>query len=596
MTGRTRAGKLTGDKGGAATNARLCVVFLAAALIFAGLIVGTNSASAQSDFSLQSPGIGIDQSANRSLILLQEGWIQWMSLFFQDRPEEANRQLEELMASLDTLGMSRLPELALGAVLRGVEAAYQGNYVRAQVALTAAERLDPGRPETSFGNAVLAQEQGEGITAFLQRTQGVLRLFQNASYSGLWWKNLIQAALTALLLAGATFVVLLMFQFGGGLLRATNAALSRYLPAGMHHLVAAALLLWPIVLPGGLAWLLLYWSILIFSYSSPSQRAVVVLIWLFVGVSPVILHFQERAVQLQLAPPVKAMNALVEGRLYGGLFSDLGVLDSLLPGDYAVQEVFGDVHRRMGQWERARDRYAWVSEQEADNGNVLVNIGNYYFRKEDFGRAIINYQQAAVTGEETAEASFNLSQAYSDSYLFDDHSEALAAARAVDADQVASWISEGVAERVVSIDGGINRRDEIIDKLAERFSGGGVGQTNPYWPLAFPLIALGLAIAFGRLGPETQSSGRGREELSTAHRWLQVVVPGLSSAQDGDGLVGFLSLVTVASLLQLLALGRIGYDLPWGLDTGLTLPTAIGGFGLAVVVALRLLRAVRMGT
>lgn len=112
-------------------------------------VAGAQEVPAPTDPSLASLGgqtmeVVLDRSASRSLLHLQEGWIQWMSFFYQDRGEDAERQVEELMASLESVGMERLPELALGAVARGVEAAHQGNFERAELAFAATERLDPG--------------------------------------------------------------------------------------------------------------------------------------------------------------------------------------------------------------------------------------------------------------------------------------------------------------------------------------------------------------------------------------------------------------------------------------------------------------------
>jgi tetratricopeptide (TPR) repeat protein len=564
-------------------------------MVFLGGLGGVQSASSQDEvLSGQSLGIALDQGASRSLLSLQEGWIQWMSLFYQDRPEEANRQVDELLASLENLGMRRLPDLALGAVARGVEAARQGNFTRAELAFTAAERLDPGRSETSFGRAILAEEQGSAWNAFTLRNRGVARLFQNASLRSLWRSNLVQLILTAVLLAGAVFIGLLMVQYGEGLFAALGLALGSYLPAGFHHLLSAVLLLWPIVLPSGLAWLLLYWSILIFRYSSATQKAVLLMIWIVAGVSPVLLHHQEKEVELLLAPPVRAIDALVEGRLYGGLFSDLGVLGSLLPASPAVQQVFGDVHRKIGQWERGRDRYGWVLEKEPDNVSALVDVGNYYFRKEDYGRAIQYYQKAVESQVKSAAAHFNLSQAYSESYLFEDHRRALAAARTADDQAVGRWIRQGLVERIVSIDGGLERRNEILRQLEAKFSEGAVGSSSPYRSLLLPLLALGLAVAFVRLGPDSVKAHQATRPDSSWDRWIHVVVPGLSSAEEGRGLLGFTSLLLVALLLQLLVLGQIGYDLPWGLDAGLTLPAVVGFAGLAIYLAFRLWRALRL--
>src|SRR4029077_8078029 len=120
-------------------------------------------------------------------------------------------------------------------------------------------------------------------------------------------------------------------------------------------------------MPGGLIWALLYWSVLLWGFGSISERVVAVVLWILLGTTPLAIASQHQKVAALLTPPARAIEALNEGRLYGSLFTDLGLLPSMLPDSVAVRQMLGDLHRLLGQWDEARIYYSQVLEKEPAN-------------------------------------------------------------------------------------------------------------------------------------------------------------------------------------------------------------------------------------
>src|SRR5262249_52755361 len=139
------------------------------------------------------------------------------------------------------------------------------------------------------------------------------------------------------------------------------------LPRPVALAVAALALLWPVVLPHGVVWLILYWSVLLWGYATASERWVLIALWLLLGCGPILVDQQREQVAAALSPPAVALHSLEERRLYGGLFSDLGLLRSLLPESVAVRQVIADLHRNLNQWELARSLYRQVLDSEPKN-------------------------------------------------------------------------------------------------------------------------------------------------------------------------------------------------------------------------------------
>jgi len=292
---------------------------------------------------------------------------------------------------------------------------------------------------------------------------------------------------------------------------------------------------------------------------------------------------------------VRALSAFADGRLYGGFFSDLAVLKSALPDDPAVLELTADVHRTPGQWEIARGLYARALEAEPENSAVLLNLGAYYFRKGDYARANQEFQAAAQLAPPSAAAYFNLSLGYSESYLFDDSTEALARAKEIDAEAVDEWVKTPNPNRVLTFNGSLRRSAEIRAKLERAWSSEGsvASRLSALRRRGSLAAAAGAALAAIGLHFVRRRKGYGEPvawlpwRASTPSRWLRALLPPLSRIELGEGFAAFATLLLLATLGLLPAIGRYVLDLAVGPLPGSSLPAWLAGVGLAIYVALR---------
>jgi len=581
---RRDAGAVRGHRGrgrrpcGRRRGRRWCVL----AVVWLALAVAPPAAAVDGEIEL-TPGV------QQSLQHLQEQWIQWLAALSAGDEETAESLVDDLLTTTRQLGMSTLPDLSQAAVVRAVMVARSGDFARARTALAAAERLHPGRPETAFARATVQRLEGRWVAAAGNAAVGYLRLLGSPLERRLWIANLLLAALCALLLAGALFIALEMTVSGRRLYRDLASLLHRGIPAWAVPPAVVALLLWPLALPAGLAWLVLYWSVLLWTYGSTSERTVLALVWLAAGLTPLLVAQVRDRAALELAPPVRAMDSLVEGHLYGSLFSDLGVLPGLLPDEPAVTHLLADLHRRLGQWDQARSDYRQVLVDEPDNAAARIDLGAYYFYKGDYGNAIQLFREASKEpSPHQARAFFNLSQAYSVSYLFDESGTALEDARRYDAPQVQRWMEATGEGSVLAADGGLARVPEIRRRFAAEMDGDGAGgrrleMLRQGWSL---LVVLAFAVAAGAFHVMRRRLGDGGPAGGTlAGRWTRVLVPGLASVEDGHGAAALAALLLPVALLFLPLASRFGFDLPVSYASG-ALPPATA-VGLLLLFALR---------
>lgn len=66
---------------------------------------------------------------------------------------------------------------------------------------------------------------------------------------------------------------------------------------------------------------------------------------------------------------------------------------------------------RQGRFQEAIDGYGQLIQSGHKEGNLYYNLGNAYFRMDQLGRAILNYERAHVLMPRDADLNFNLSHA-----------------------------------------------------------------------------------------------------------------------------------------------------------------------------------------
>jgi tetratricopeptide (TPR) repeat protein len=567
------------------------VGFAALALIF---LLPAGAAGEAS--SPQVTGVEMTAPVRQTLKQIEEQWLDWI---VQTNPQQAERSVSELLDIARQLGMQRLPDLAAGAVARAVQSAEQKNFARARWEIAAAERFDPGRPETAFAEAKVDWLQGNYLGAVAARLRAYPRIFLHPLERYLWLLDLLFWVLILLLVTGGLFLAVQMLTKGTSLFEDLADLFGRKLPRPVAYLLAGVALLWPLALPYGPIWLVLYASVLLWGYASASERAVMIALWLLVGAAPLLVELQRRQVAVALSPPGLAMQSVQDHRLYGSLFADLGVLRGVLPQSVAVKQLLADVHRMLNQWDLARALYKQVLEAEPSNAAAMIDLGDYSFLKGDFSSAIQSYQQAAAADPRNPAAPYNLSQAYSDSYNFDEQRNALKRAQDLDLARVNHWMANQ-QQRVVALPGGIDRIPEIRRELAASWAGREVRSGPPevlrrglsvLVSLGLALIALTLHLARRPFGYTERSSEVFPE--GAFDRWGRILLPGVASAEVGEGVRSFLALLVPTALLMLPLLGRLGTTIPWRHDPGNLPSWIVAILGLAIYLGVRLWRELR---
>ncbi len=572
----------------------------------------TSPASAQTS----SPGItGLELTpeVQRQLEQVPDLFLAWQGSFYQDEQQDADQFAAQLRQTVEDLEMRRLPDVQRAMLAAAQRAAREdGDFARAAWALDAAELMDPVQPETAFARATIDRLQGKYVGMLQHLVEGYVGLWRQPVARTLLLYNASLLAILVVVVSCMIFLLLLIARRGGDVLRGLATLFRRWMPPPAALALAVLLLGAPLFLPAGLLWLLMLWTMFLWGSITKSERLVLAFGWLLLSLSPWVLGQQERTLSGMLSPPMRVLDDLSNDRLSGHLFADLRALRNTLPSDLDVDHLVADLHRRFGQWEQARTLYQQLIREDSkvDDSSLWVNMGIYYFNQEDYGGAQERFLRATSLDAGSAQAFFNLSQAYGANYEFDESSRALAEAQRLAPAAVGRWV-ERQDRRVHPLDGGFRRIPELRQRLALAQQEGGQTEVTStlrrvvrqslsvFAVLGMLLGAYALQMVAGtaqappsKSSAKTASSRKGRPAAAADEAGSalgRVLVPGWKSLGTGSGFAAFAALAPVVFLLLLPFSAAWGYRMPIEFSPGGLLLQLIMALGLLVVLLVRLL-------
>jgi len=183
--------------------------------------------------------------------------------------------------------------------------------------------------------------------------------------------------------------------------------------------------------------------------------------------------------------------------------------------------------------------------------------------------------------------------------MFDEQKAALAKAQEIDVATVNLWMANQ-AQRVVPVAGGLARIPEIRRELQATWHGGedrnggsALLRRGLSLFVALSLILVAVILHLARR-PFGYTERTGDVVLEGAFdRWARVFLPGLASAEIGEGGGSFLAILFITGLLMLPWFGTLGVHIPWRYDPGNLASTILAITGLALYLGLRLRRELR---
>jgi tetratricopeptide (TPR) repeat protein len=467
----------------------------AAALSVLVLLSGPGSLGAQA----APPDRPLPPPAARAVY--RSHWFDLLNALQENDAAAIPAALDAMTKAARAVGIERLSDFSRMAVHEARRAEAAGRPTTARPAYDAAVVLDDSSFDAAASRTGFLLRNGNIGEGIAGSPGAVAKIFASAESRltfGSWLGILAVLSVAAAALACLLGLFLKHFR---RILHDLQELASRAFGTRTAKPIAVVLVALPLFVTLGPLWLLLYWSVLAFAYSTRRERVVIALALVSLGILPIFVDQLARENLIRRAPLHRAAVDLSEHR------EDASTEDALLAAATANPAggdewlLLGMYAERAGDHPRAVFAYGKAIQTNPKENRAFVNRGNVHFAEGDFSEAIADYEEASRIAPNAAESFYNLSVARAEIYDFKGQEAARARALQVSSRAVDMWSSNPPLERVVPAPYPVARaRSRVRARMAEtaNLRKELVSLVTSPWCLA-PWGALVLAWGFGAL-------------------------------------------------------------------------------------------------
>ena len=337
--------------------------------------------------------------------------------YLRDRDERRAEDEEQRVRQLkDDLALDNLFGIGAALVRESQGALAAGSPALARKLCKLAVDLAPALPaaHNCLARAILAEEPGSVRAALGEWMQAVRSALDDPRIGRAILANLGGVALCGALAAGIAFVLLLFVRYAQLYVHDVH----HLFPAGARRwqtkLLAAALILSPVLLKVGVVPLLFTLLFAVALYATAAEVALACIVLALVGASPFAAEGLGRVAAF--GGPAADVWLLENGEGSPAALHRLRERLKSEKPEMAVTFALAHKAKREGDLQQAEQLYrkSLGLSQSASNQALAalhVDLGNVYLLQNDPQRAVQQYQQALDQQEDLAAAHFNLSRA-----------------------------------------------------------------------------------------------------------------------------------------------------------------------------------------
>lgn len=343
---------------------------------------------------------------------LRELWFARADALQRNDTVAAASAVDSMRSLVRAERLDRVPWLARAFSFEGYERLREGNYERAREAFDIARRFDPKAPEAQTGYAWAALRAGRGFGAFVQEYRRALWLRWQAFLRNGKANALITVIVAMWFLSAGTIFVLFL-RYNVMLRHDVTELLPGSWSEGMSSVAGWAVLLAPLLVWIGGAWLLLYWCVILARYMSASERILAGLACVAVVATGPLAAQSAREARHAADPTLLAMQEAVDGG-YGK--EVIHFLQSTLeesPDSVLVRLLLASTYQRANLNREAFEEYQHVLDRAPNEPRALNNIGTLYMKTGQASQGLIYFGRAVEAQGDRSQIYYNLHLAQS---------------------------------------------------------------------------------------------------------------------------------------------------------------------------------------
>ncbi len=375
---------------------------------------------------------------------LESLWFQRKALLAEGRDPDAAQQGRMIRSFCAEEGVRKLEPLAAALIVEADRYHRQGDYGRALASLELAELFDPDRPQTHWATARILWESGRSRLGAAARAVSALRAAGTRSIHDL---SLVQPlsmiVVLALSLLVAVFALAMVARHQLPLRHEVEEWAAHAADERVAKAAGLAVLLLPLCLWIGAAWVFVYWLVVTFRYQKRSERLTTLAMLLLLAALAPAHRFAVSVYGATADPVVRTTLAAADGEYAPDRIVKLRGLVDAHPDHPVYRLLIAGLYKNGRYFEEAFEEYKRALLLDPRLVAAHVNVGNIFYASGQYGEAIANYRRALDVDPRSLIALFNLHLAQSEAFRFQEAEDTLAQARALDPSGLARLFSEG---------------------------------------------------------------------------------------------------------------------------------------------------------
>ncbi|MGH9463138.1 MAG: tetratricopeptide repeat protein, partial [Vicinamibacteria bacterium] len=379
-------------------------------------------------------------------------WWRYLEAESEGQTELRDRILVEIARLRVERNAFQLHDIALAFTFRGGALLERGDLAGAKASFETATRLDPSLPTPFFGLARVASRSGSfwptaSLPFVVQGYLAPLGSFWSGYYARL---DLLLIVVLALLVVFGIFATAMLYRYAVLLNHDLEERLAPQIGFSGVKALTCLILLLPLIVTVGFAWLIPYWLALTFAHQGRSERALSLLALVFFLALGPVLELQNLWAKTVVNPVFRAAISSEVGTFDA---TDVAVLQTALqqhPNDRDLKLILAIQYKNLGDYEMSASVYREMLAEDATDVAAQTNLGNVYFAQRDWQGAILQYTNAIAEHPDFALAHYNKSLAHGESFEFSERERARAQADNLDGRAVAAFEERTGEQRAVA--------------------------------------------------------------------------------------------------------------------------------------------------
>ncbi len=409
---------------------------------------------------------------------LQSHWFQRKAFIAEGRENDAMRQSERIRAFCTEEGIGRLRGLADALIVESDHHLVKGNFTKAQDALLLAEQLDPGRSQVRLARAAIIWKSGQGAFPALGALLSGLRA---AVFEGIQDFSLINRFFLSLILGLlGTFILFAIMMILKYRIPFRHEVEEWFTARGMDKAgrpVGYALMVLPFLTWVGAGWACFYWLVIIYRFMRRSERAAALLLLAATFLAVPAYRVAGTVYGITTDPVTRTTLEAATGPYSPDRIVEMQKLVNAHPEDATYRFLLAGLYAKGQFFNDAFNEYQKVLEIDQGRYEALINIGNIYFKLQNFDEAGAYYLRALEQHPASVLSLYNLHRSHAEGFRFTASEEALARARNIDSEHVTALLAgeEGAGEGRTGV---VTAAIDIGTIWNAAFSGGGLHETG----------------------------------------------------------------------------------------------------------------------